>query len=105
MRKLGKSSVLVVFFFVSFEIIDHGSCRSNTACALAQWQHLVALHEAKDALHRAMRIAPNPPSGMVIKIVVDLATFFVILDSMFDVSRLERYCTNVLFVCLTKVRC
>jgi hypothetical protein len=43
----------------------------------------VALHEAKDALHWAMHIAPYPPSGMVIKIVVDLATFFVIVDSMF----------------------
>jgi hypothetical protein len=65
-------------FFVSFEIVNHGS-------ALAQWQHLVALHEVKDALHRAMRITlyPPGPSGMVIKIVVDLATFFVIIDSMF----------------------
>jgi hypothetical protein len=43
----------------------------------------VALHEAKDALHWAMPIAPYPPSGMVIKIVIDLATFFVIIDSMF----------------------
>jgi hypothetical protein len=43
----------------------------------------VALHETKDALHWAMRIAPYPPGGMVIKIVVDLATFFVIVDSMF----------------------
>jgi hypothetical protein len=43
----------------------------------------VALHEAKDALHRAMHITPYPPGGMVIKIVVDLATFFVIIDSMF----------------------
>jgi hypothetical protein len=43
----------------------------------------VALHEAKDALHRAMRIALYLPGGMVIKIVVDLAIFFVIVDSMF----------------------
>jgi hypothetical protein len=43
----------------------------------------MALHEAIDALHRAMRIAPYPPSGMVIEIVVDLATFFVIINSMF----------------------
>jgi hypothetical protein len=43
----------------------------------------VALHEAKDALHRAMCIVPYPPGGMVIKIVGDLATFFVIVDSMF----------------------
>jgi hypothetical protein len=43
----------------------------------------VALHEAKDALYRAMRITPYPPGGMVIEIVVDLATFFVTIDSMF----------------------
>jgi hypothetical protein len=65
----------VSVFFVSFEIIDHGGRRGNTACALAQWWNLVALHEAKDALHQAMRIVPYPPSGMVIEIVVDSATF------------------------------
>ncbi len=43
----------------------------------------MAMHEAKDALHWAMRIVPYPPGSMVIKIVVDLATFFVIVDSMF----------------------
>jgi hypothetical protein len=37
----------------------------------------------KDVLYCAMRIAPYPPSSMVIKIVVDLATFFAIIDSMF----------------------
>jgi hypothetical protein len=35
----------------------------------------VALHEAKDALHWGMRIAPYPPGGMVIEIIVDLAIF------------------------------
>jgi hypothetical protein len=79
---LVKSGVFLVFF-ISFKIINHSVCPGNTACALAQWRHLVALHEAKDALHRAMCIAPYPPSGMVIEIVVDLATFFVIVDSMF----------------------
>ncbi len=82
MRKLGKSCVLVVFF-ISFEIVNHGNRLGNTACALARWQHLVALHETKDALHWAMHIAPYPLGGMVIKIVIDLATFFVIKDSMF----------------------
>jgi hypothetical protein len=62
-------------FFVSFKIVDHGSRRGNMACALAQWRHLVALHEAKDALHWAMRIAPYSPGGMVIDIVIDLAIF------------------------------
>jgi hypothetical protein len=65
----------VTVFFVSFKIVNHGNRRGDTACALARWQHLVALHEAKDALHRAMCIAPYPPGGMVIKIVVDSATF------------------------------
>jgi hypothetical protein len=86
MRKQGKSCVLLVFFFVSFKIINHGDRRGNTACALAWWQHLVALHEAKDALHWAMRITPYPPGGMVIEIFVDLATFFVIIDSMFAIT-------------------
>jgi hypothetical protein len=39
------------------------------AGALAQ--HLVALHEAMDALHWAMLIAPYRPGGMAIKIVVN----------------------------------
>jgi hypothetical protein len=69
--------------FVSFKIVDHGGRQGNMACALTRSWHLVALHEAKNALHWAMRIAPYPPAGMVIKIVVDLATFFVIVDSMF----------------------
>jgi hypothetical protein len=37
----------------------------------------VALHEAMDALHWAMRIAPYCPSGMGIKNIVDLPAFFV----------------------------
>jgi hypothetical protein len=64
--------ITVIF---SFEIINHGGLQGDMACALASWQHLVALHGAKDALHWAMRIAPYPPGGMVIEIVVDLATF------------------------------
>jgi hypothetical protein len=42
----------------------------------------VALHEATDALHRVMRIAPYRPGGMVIEIVVDLPAFIVIVDSV-----------------------
>jgi hypothetical protein len=42
----------------------------------------VASHKATDALHRAMRIAPYRPGGMVINIVVDLPAFFVIVDSV-----------------------
>jgi hypothetical protein len=73
----------VIFFFVSCKIVNHGGRQGNTACALAQWRHLVASHEALDVLHWAMRITRYPHGGMVIKIVVDLATFFVIVDSMF----------------------
>ncbi len=50
--------------------------------ALAQWRHLVALHEAMDALHRAMRITPYCPGGMVIKIIINLPAFFVVVDSV-----------------------
>jgi hypothetical protein len=67
MRKLGKSCVLLVFFFL-FKIIDHGGRRGDTAGALAQWQHLVALHEAMDALQRAMRPTLHRRIRMAIKI-------------------------------------
>jgi hypothetical protein len=64
-----------VVFYCFTNIDNHGNGRGNTAQALAQWQHLMALHEATDALHWAMRIAPYFCSGMVIKIVIELATF------------------------------
>jgi hypothetical protein len=48
------------------------------AWALARWQHLVALHEATDALHWVMQIAPYFPGGMGIEIVVNLPAFFVV---------------------------
>jgi hypothetical protein len=50
--------------------------------ALAQWRHLVALHEAMDVLHWAMRIVPYCPGGMAIDIVADLIGFFVIVNSI-----------------------
>jgi hypothetical protein len=52
------------------------------AWALARWWHLVALHEATDALHRVMHIAPYHPGGMAIKIVINMPAFFVIIDSV-----------------------
>ncbi len=55
-RKLGKSCVLLVVFFL-FKIVDHGGRQVDTARALAQWRHIVALHEATDALYRAMHPA------------------------------------------------
>jgi hypothetical protein len=42
----------------------------------------VALHEATDALHGAMRIVPYCPGGMANKIVVNLPAFFVIINSV-----------------------
>ena len=40
----------------------------------------MASHEATDAFHRAMRIALYRPGGMVIKIIINLATLFYIVD-------------------------
>ena len=51
--------------------------------ALTQWRHLVASHEARNALQWAMHIALYCPGGMAIKIFAHLPTFFVIVDSMF----------------------
>jgi hypothetical protein len=55
-------------FFVSFKIVNHGGRRGNMARALAQWQQLVASHEATDALHQAMRPALHRRIRMAIKI-------------------------------------
>ncbi len=52
------------------------------AQALAQWRHLVTLHEAVEALHWAMRITPYRSGGMAINIVLDLPAFFIIVDSV-----------------------
>jgi hypothetical protein len=68
-RKLDKSCVLVVFFFL-FEIVDHGGRRGDTAWALARWRPLVALHEATDALHRAM----HPASHHRIRMAFEIAS-------------------------------
>jgi hypothetical protein len=69
----------VVFLF---DIVNLGGRQGNTARALARWRHLVASHEATDALHQAMRIAPYCPGGMAIEIIVNLPAFFVIIDSV-----------------------
>jgi hypothetical protein len=55
-----------VFFFS--EIVDHGGRWGNTVQALAQWQHLVALHEATDALNWAMCPTLHHRIRMAIKI-------------------------------------
>ena len=58
---------------------DHGVRRADTARAHAQWQNLVALHEATDTLYREMCLAPYLPGGMVVAITVESATFFYIV--------------------------
>jgi hypothetical protein len=65
---------------VSFKIVNHGGCRGNTAWALSQRRHSVALHEAMDALHPEMRIVLYCLGGMGIKIVVNLPALFVIVN-------------------------
>jgi hypothetical protein len=59
----------------------HGGRRGDTAQALARWQHLVASREATVALHQAMLIALYRPGSMVIKIAIELVTFFYIVDN------------------------
>jgi hypothetical protein len=52
------------------------------ARALTRWQHLVASHEATDALYWAMCIALYRPGGMAVEIALNLPAFFVIVDSV-----------------------
>ena len=58
---------------------DHGVRRADTARAHARWQHIVALHEATDTLHREMCLAPYLPGGMVVAIAVNFVTFYYIV--------------------------
>jgi hypothetical protein len=59
---------LLVLFFVSFVIVNHGGCRGDTAWAIARWRHLVVLLEATDALHWAMHPALQRRICMAIEI-------------------------------------
>jgi len=70
---LAKSCVLCVFSHDG-DGDDNGVRRANTARAHARWQHIVASHEATDALHRAMCLAPYLPGGMVVAIAVEYIT-------------------------------
>jgi hypothetical protein len=76
---LGKNCVLLVFFFL-FEIVDHGGRWGDTARALTQWWHLVASHEAMDALYWAMRPASYHRILMAIEIASVRCVFFVAID-------------------------
>ncbi len=71
-------------FFFLFEIVDHGGRRGNTARALAQWWHLVALHEATDALHQAMRPTLHHRICMAFKIASVWRVFFVVINFVLD---------------------
>jgi hypothetical protein len=68
-----------VFLFAA-EIINHGGRGGSTAQALAQWRHLVALHEVTDVLHWAMRPALYRRIHMAINIASNLPAFFVVID-------------------------
>jgi hypothetical protein len=65
------------------EFVDHGGRRGNTAQALAQWLHPVALSEAPDVIHRAMRPPSYRLTRIAIKIASDLPACFVAVDSFF----------------------
>ncbi len=54
----------------STKIIDHGGRRGNAMQALTQWRHPVALSEAQDVLHRAMR----PALHRRVRMAIDIAS-------------------------------
>jgi hypothetical protein len=62
--------------------VNHGGCWGSTAQAFARWWHLVALHEATDVLHWAMRPALYRRIHMVIEITSTFPEFFVVVDSV-----------------------
>ncbi len=66
-----------------FEIVDHGGRQGNTAQALAQWWHPVALSEALDVLHWGMRLVSYCCIAMAIKIARDSPAFFVAVNLLF----------------------
>ncbi len=65
-----------------FGSTEDGGRRGDTAQALDQWRHLVALSEAPDVLHRAIRPALYRCIAMAIEIAIDLPAFFVAVDSL-----------------------
>jgi hypothetical protein len=64
---------------VSFEFVDHGSRRGDTAHALYRWRHLVASSEALDVLHWAMHPALYRRIHMAIEIASNLPAFFFVV--------------------------
>jgi len=64
------------------EFVDHGGHRGNTAQAINQWRHPVALSEALDVLHWAMRPTSYHFIATAIEIASNSSAFFVALDSL-----------------------
>jgi hypothetical protein len=62
--------------------VYHGGCRGDTAQALDQWRHPVALSEALDVLYRVMCPASHPCIRMTIEITSDWPAFFFVADSL-----------------------
>ena len=62
------------------QIRHHGGRRGNTAQALTQWRHPVALSEALDVVYLAMRPASYRRIRMAIKISSDSPAFSVVVD-------------------------
>jgi hypothetical protein len=67
----------------STKIVDHGGRRGNVMRALARWRHPVALFEAQDVLHRAMRPTSHRRIPMAIEMASNLIVFGLIVDSLF----------------------
>jgi hypothetical protein len=62
------------------KILNHGGHQGNMVQALAQWQNLVALHEATDALHWVMFPMLYRRICMAIESASNLPAFFVVVD-------------------------
>ena len=69
--------VIVLCCFNKF--VDHGGRWGYVVWTLAQWQHLVASHEATNVLHWLMCIALYHPGSTAIKIIVNLPAFLLSL--------------------------
>ena len=64
----------------STKIVNHDRHWGDTAQALDQWRHPVALSEAPDVLHWAMRPALYRCIAMVIQIAIYLPALFVAVN-------------------------
>jgi hypothetical protein len=71
---------------VSFEFVDRGGRRGDTAQALDQWRHPVASIEALDVLHREMRPESYQRIRMAIEIASDLPAFFVVVYTLLPIT-------------------